>query len=963
MRRHLKASSARSIANRNRGKSALIATALAVVALGIAAAPALAAPPTVSLTPGAFTASYTSAHVEGKVNPEDNETFYYFQYSAHPEIEGWNFAAFPPALAANSGEATVSEDFVGLSPGTKYFVRLVATNNIDPEVISAEPNPSFTTLPVAPPGASIAAPSSVTGASAHFSGQITPGTPAGDPAAFDVSWRFQCNPECPGLGNHTIPADSGTTEVFAADDTTGLKPATTYEVTLVAENAGGQTVAGPEFFTTDPVLPEILDVGAAPSATEAEFKARINPGGAETTYHFDYGPTASYGQSTPSRTLPAGLSATTVSAHVSGLLQASGYHLRLVAENSAGVVESPDRTFTTSQSGSETDSCPNAAIRAQQGSSWLADCRAYERVSPADNAGVAVQPGNAEGFMATTDGDRALFTTAGASYPGSEATPLHPKALATRTATGWLTKPLDKPITSTVAASLFKSIWAVSRDLTRMVVTSTFSLGGKGVAGNSNLYIYDIATGEYTLVMTSPDLSLFAASASENITAEWFGGSPDFSTIAFGFGRPNQIYVWSEDDGLRSIGVGDGLESTAYGAVADIKTRPGVVSEDGSRIYYRDEAGAAAVNENGTSRVISISRRAGDPPDPVAACPEMASPDGRFLFFSANAPLTDDATAGTSFYRYDAESDSLEYLANLASDPRCGVSGPPTGVVQGWPERSEAYLRRLIDGNLYRFHDGQLTIAVPDPFGGATPGTSASPDGRYLAVVTGQQLTDYENDGIAEAYLYDSQTESLSCASCREDGAAPSGSASGITNYSAGSFGHHVPAAVTNDGTVYFDTPDPLIATDVNGTRDVYSYRDGQVTLISPGTQPVDARFAEVTPSGHDVFFTTVQRLVASDRDNVLDLYDARAGGGIAAQSAVPVPPCSGDACRGAGSSAPEAPGALTEMPFGSEGPRPGAKQRCGKSRSRQAGKGKSRCIKQPKKHGKKQARNRSVGR
>src|ERR1700754_3544415 len=33
------------------------------------------------------------------------------------------------------------------------------------------------------------------------------------------------------------------------------------------------------------------------------------------------------------------------------------------------------------------DACPNAAVRAQQGSGFLPDCRAYERVSPAEKAG------------------------------------------------------------------------------------------------------------------------------------------------------------------------------------------------------------------------------------------------------------------------------------------------------------------------------------------------------------------------------------------------------------------------------------------------------------------------------------------------------------------------------------------------------------------------------------------------
>ena len=37
-------------------------------------------------------------------------------------------------------------------------------------------------------------------------------------------------------------------------------------------------------------------------------------------------------------------------------------------------------------------------------------------------------------------------------------------------------------------------------------------------------------------------------------------------------------------------------------------------------------------------------------------------------------------------------------------------------------------------------------------------------------------------------------------------------------------------------------------------------------------------------PIGNNVFFFTTQGLVAQDRDELVDVYDARVGGGIAAQ-------------------------------------------------------------------------------
>jgi Domain of unknown function (DUF4143) len=74
---------------------------------------------------------------------------------------------------------------------------------------------------------------------------------------------------------------------------------------------------------------------------------------------------------------------------------------------------------------------------------------------------------------------------------------------------------------------------------------------------------------------------------------------------------------------------------------------------------------------------------------------------------------------------------------------------------------------------------------------------------------------------------------------------------------------------------------------------------NGKASLISSGRSSSDALFVEATPSGSDVFFTTRQQLVGIDTDEATDLYDARAGGGIAAQSPSAQAACGGEACRG----------------------------------------------------------------
>ena len=77
-------------------------------------------------------------------------------------------------------------------------------------------------------------------------------------------------------------------------------------------------------------------------------------------------------------------------------------------------------------------------------------------------------------------------------------------------------------------------------------------------------------------------------------------------------------------------------------------------------------------------------------------------------------------------------------------------------------------------------------------------------------------------------------------------------------------------------------------------------YQDGEVQLISPGKAKHNAMLAETSADGSDVFFTTDEQLVGQDHDDQIDMYDARVGGGIAAQSTGghEVAPCGGTECR-----------------------------------------------------------------
>ena len=226
-----------------------------------------------------------------------------------------------------------------------------------------------------------------------------------------------------------------------------------------------------------------------------------------------------------------------------------------------------------------------------------------------------------------------------------------------------------------------------------------------------------------------------------------------------------------------------------------------------------------------------------------------------------------------------------------------------------------------------------------------------SPDGRWLAFMSERSLTGYDNVDVSEAetpinpreqgvktkvhhdeevYLYDAETGGLVCASCNASGARPSGvfdpnedeaaqrllvderevwkghwlagSVPGYTSVST-SLAFYQSRYLSNDGRLFFDSPDTLVPAAVDGEENVYEYEPegeqpegamcdsetqgasevlkreaggaGCVGLISSGNSAKESAFLDASESGADVFFLTESQLVPADQDTAYDVYDA----------------------------------------------------------------------------------------
>jgi photosystem II stability/assembly factor-like uncharacterized protein len=95
---------------------------------------------------------------------------------------------------------------------------------------------------------------------------------------------------------------------------------------------------GPPAVTTNPATNV--------AAFSATLNGSLNPRGSTTTVSFQYGPTTSYGSSTPLQS-ETGNTFRNISGNISALSTHTTYHFRIVATNSHGTRYGSDRTFTT----------------------------------------------------------------------------------------------------------------------------------------------------------------------------------------------------------------------------------------------------------------------------------------------------------------------------------------------------------------------------------------------------------------------------------------------------------------------------------------------------------------------------------------------------------------------------------------------------------------------------------------
>jgi hypothetical protein len=546
---------------------------------------------------------------------------------------------------------------------------------------------------------------------------------------------------------------------------------------------------------------------------------------------------------------------------------------------------------------------------------------------------------------------------------------------------------------------------------------------------------------------TEPESSVFAqgsgveiATATPDLTHVVFTSPEDLTAPGFPSGENASVYEW-ENGTIRLASIlPNGKPAAEEGLISDVGyfnlTVRGTVSSDGDRVVFttRNPSAHLYIRDMGREETLELDAPEGGLPGGGEPRFQMANAQGTKIFFSDTARLTANATAKAGqrdLYMCEVVVSGNKLacvLKDLTVDHNGGEAAHVVGSILGADE-SGRYVYFVADGalaagakhgtcvssaaipplpapsvvcNLYMYdtitEETRLVAQLAGrDFGdwagnGGEGGLSelsarVSPNGRYVAFMSEQSLTGFDNLDAAsgardqEVYVYDNESQKLVCASCGGSDARPRGIfdsgvfpglvvdrpttwkeqwlAGSIPGWTATSLirAPYQSRYLSNSGRLFFNSPVALVPADGNGTEDVYEYEPegrgdctsalstptadfvkngvgasgGCVGLVSSGTSADESVFFDASGQGpggteaEDVFFMTAAKLSPADADSTFDVYDAHVCSAISPCLTVPPaaapPPCStADQCRSAASPQPEIFGALASATYSAPG-------------------------------------------
>lgn len=879
------------------------------------------------ITKAASSVADTGAVLNGTVNPVGQPlTECKFEYGLTPSY-GSSVSCDPSAgsIEPDFKDHPVSAELNGLAKNATYHFRLVAANAGG--VVAGE-DLTFTT--VGPPLITDVVPLEVTQTSAVLQAKV-------DPRGAATSYRFEWGPTA--AYGHTIPADfdgsagDGTAPVTISARVADLQVAGQYHFRVVARNASG-VANGPDqpfetlnrcFLTQNRCFEMVSPADKGPTASPGKISNgedlmfQVDPAGGALAYQAENGfssSTAGEGTVYVARRGEGGWESRQLSPPWSTYSQLRGFagtdgRIKALASNlSCGVVTSaspltPDAPLAVAEGGGT-----NLFRR----DSATGEYRVITGLTPSNATTTTKAPVSAEEYLVlgmSQDCERVVFRSyyhyPGLSRPGS-GQELYEWDRGTIRNLGVIPGPggAGEPVRTEVVpgatsnsggvggeiSGASMNYWrAVSADLSRVVFSAVSQFGGD--AGNAAVFLRE---GEGPAL----DVSQSETATANNGKSRYQGASRDGGRIFF-----------TARYGLAGNGSSAGSSSCSNSGLSADGT--------GCDLYEYDAAKPVG------SRLTDLSVDTTDPKGAGVVGVLATSDDGTHVYFAARGQLvpgegrTGSANeAADAFNVYLRRGGETRYVGTVLESEATGDGGTLT--------RTE-FSRRWT--------------------------SQATPDGRHLLFETAARTP----GGASMAYLYsDEPTPTTVCLSCRQDGGQPRAHpgftpllSMALTNPQ----GLPVkPVSLTANGQrAFFYSRDALAYGAVSGSRNLFEWSNGQVSLIATepsgvggaleegtnGADPPSKLFAGASLDGGDVYFVTPRKLTSEDLDERWDIYDARVGGGYPPRAQVSVcDPLSEGSCQGqsAPSQSGTAPATTAANLPGNPAPKEAAKKKTKKKKS-----------------------------
>ena len=578
----------------------------------------------------------TGATLAGSVSPGGIDTSYYFEYGTSPST----LTSVTATTDAGAGSASVpvSATVSKLLPDQGYYFELVATN-ASGTAYGAPGLFTTGTLTLAETGQS----ASVGATTATLEGTVSPGGEA-------TSYYFEYGASATALESKTatFSAGAGTASVPVSVAVKGLKPQQVYYFALVASNASGTTVGGPEFFTTAASTAATTGSASSIDATGATLGGSVSPAGLATRYWFEYGSSATaLNVRTATFSAGAGTASIPVSVAVKGLKPEQTYYFALVASSAAGTTVGGPEFFTTAASTAATTGSASAigSTTATLGGS----------VSP---GGLATSYWFEYGTSASSLGSRTPRLAAGA---GTESLPVSESVSGLEVDRTYMFRLVVSNASGTTdgALELFTtadaSVSATTGQASAVGSTTATLSGSVDPGGLDTSDRFEYGTSAAAFASATPRFNVGSGTGSVSVTATLEGLRPD-TTYRFRLVATN------------STGASEGVEQTfttvasakptvvtgsASGALTESLTLSGSVNPNGSDAKYWFEYGTTTAYGRKTALL-----DAGSGTDAVQASATLTGlkPDTSYLFrlmarsaFGTSAGLSEVAsTAATS---------------------------------------------------------------------------------------------------------------------------------------------------------------------------------------------------------------------------------------------------------------------------------------------------------------------------